>query len=1042
MISFVLRVHNEAVTLRASITSLFDIAVPIEIVVVLHRCTEDSKAIALGCQDAAPGRHDVRVVEYDVPVSRAGLETFITPSTSPHSLVSYYNFAFGLASHSWKFKWDGDFIATRAFVDWIDQQVWGKRAPTVIHMSHRLRGSQDASNKEPYLYNCLTGFAQSNFWEVPTFPHDFHRVDAPDRAAFIHASEQAIVKSYWREPPWFAKEKQSTAEQTAEAAELRRLYALAIQLVGPEPIGCARSCNGEAAAYLARFKANQHVGLTGFFDLERPEALAAEESEATPPTVCVAVSCKGQARYLPDAIRSLIAQTFTHWQAVIACGDDESEAQARRLAALDLRIVVLPERADLGLADARNRALRYGKPTPYCMALDADDMLAPTYLQKMMAMVGPTTIAACNLQEFGDRHQTWDWDPQVPIQEFTARIPHGNMIPCASVFPRALWQAVGGYDPMMFCFEDWECWIAMSKVGATLAHCPERLFLYRIHPESMTLRHKSYEEAFRATLLLRYVDPANAHAQHVLANMSPQLAAKTKKQREAFPVNERETALRKLAETAAETAAEPHDQNFFDQMRSCRDQYRRLADCIHAVLGSQNAIDIGCGIGLQTARLKELGWDIVGADHAPAAQQACEPGVDIQDIDLTVTGEAKRFDCVICTETAEHVDAKFADAVVENVSDRATTTILWSAAVPGQEWPGHVNLQPREYWLDKFAARGWRVDTPRTDELRRRMWETQAQHMHCKDNFFVLVRQHPARKLLIYADTVWALGQAHAGLAVALKAHGWDVEFVNWSVFVSGPESDRFDCVLTLPGTGAKALVDKGVAREKIVLVAHCSEDIAAHARSGETFDKYRAYGVVSDSLVEPSITLGVSRLPHVVRMGVDFTRYSSAPRPTSLRTVGYASIMRRMSALAANVEIKRGALAKQCATEAGLSFVARDDLGRVPYGDMPAFYAGVDAVLLSSIVEGSPLPVLEAAAAGRLVIGTPAGHFPRLCVEGLGLLAPIDETRFRQFTVERLRYYRANQQAFTDQCEAGQLAAKRRDWPNVVGDWIELLST
>ncbi len=301
MISFVLRVHNEAVTLRASITSLFDIAVPIEIVVVLHRCTDDSKAIALGCQDAAPGRHDVRVVEYDVPVSRAGLETFITPSTSPHSLVSYYNFAFGLASHSWKFKWDGDFIATRAFVDWINQQVWGKRAPTVIHMSHRLRGSQDASNKEPYLYNCLTGFAQSNFWEVPTFPHDFHRVDAPDRAAFIHASEQAIVKSYWREPPWFAKEKQSTAEQTAEAAELRRLYAMAIQLVGPEPIGCARSGNVEEAAYLARFKA----------PIVAPVAAAAEPSKAvsqedvasseqythpgaTPPAAVVL--CKGQAK--------------------------------------------------------------------------------------------------------------------------------------------------------------------------------------------------------------------------------------------------------------------------------------------------------------------------------------------------------------------------------------------------------------------------------------------------------------------------------------------------------------------------------------------------------------------------------------------------------------------------------------------------------------------------------------------------------------------------------------------------------------------------
>jgi mannosyltransferase OCH1-like enzyme/SAM-dependent methyltransferase len=253
MISFVIRVRDEAATLRASITSLFDIAVPIEIVVVLHRCTDDSKAIALGCQDAAPGRHNVRIVEHDVPVSRAGLETFITPSTSPHSLVSYNDFAFGLASHPWKFKWDGDFIATRAFVDWINGRAWTKTAPpTVIHVSQRMPGSPDAIHKEPYLYNCLTGFAKSSFWEVPIFPNDFLRVDMPDKAAFIRASDPASVKPYWREPPWFAKEDQATTEQTAEAAELRRLYAMAVQLAGPEPIGCARYCNGAALPYLAR----------------------------------------------------------------------------------------------------------------------------------------------------------------------------------------------------------------------------------------------------------------------------------------------------------------------------------------------------------------------------------------------------------------------------------------------------------------------------------------------------------------------------------------------------------------------------------------------------------------------------------------------------------------------------------------------------------------------------------------------------------------------------------------------------------------------
>jgi len=450
------------------------------------------------------------------------------------------------------------------------------------------------------------------------------------------------------------------------------------------------------------------------------------EPEAAPPVVCIAVSCKGQAKYLAAAVRSLIAQTMTSWQAVLSCGDDESEAKARSLADLDPRVVVLPERTVLGLADARNKALAFGKPTPYCMSLDADDVLAPTYLEKMVAIARPKTIAACNLQEFGNRNRAMDL--LVPAAEFRTRIPHANMIPYASVFPRALWEAVGGYDPTMFCIEDWDFWIALSRVGASLAHLPERLFLYRIHDEAMSLRHKSYEEFFRAKLVLRYVDPNNAGALRVIENVSPELGAKIN----AHPLP---ASIRPPV-----TEPDPHDRAFFDFMRTCRDPYRRLADAMHAVVGAHEAIDIGCGIGLQTLRLKELGWDIVGAEHAPMAIEMREPGIEIEPIDLTRTYETpRRFDCVICTETAEHIEAKHADAIVENVVKRATKTIVWSAAVPGQEWDGHVNLQPPSYWLTKFAVHGWEVDAQRTSDLRRIMLETNAQHWGCKDNFHVLV---------------------------------------------------------------------------------------------------------------------------------------------------------------------------------------------------------------------------------------------------------------------------------------------------------------
>jgi 2-polyprenyl-3-methyl-5-hydroxy-6-metoxy-1,4-benzoquinol methylase len=190
-----------------------------------------------------------------------------------------------------------------------------------------------------------------------------------------------------------------------------------------------------------------------------------------------------------------------------------------------------------------------------------------------------------------------------------------------------------------------------------------------------------------------------------------------------------------------------HDQAFFEFMRTCRDPYRRLADCIHEVVGVQGtAVDIGCGIGLQTKRLQELGWGIQGLDDAPAAIEMREPGVQVDVFDLTLPpgAHAGVLDTVICTETAEHIPAEHADVIVDNITARARKFIVWSAAAPGQEWEGHVNLQPPAYWLEKFAAHGWVPAQTKTTKLRERMFETSAQHVLGRQNFFVLV---PKQKL-------------------------------------------------------------------------------------------------------------------------------------------------------------------------------------------------------------------------------------------------------------------------------------------------------
>jgi glycosyltransferase involved in cell wall biosynthesis len=106
----------------------------------------------------------------------------------------------------------------------------------------------------------------------------------------------------------------------------------------------------------------------------------------------------------------------------------------------------------------------------------------------------------------------------------------------------------------------------------------------------------------------------------------------------------------------------------------------------------------------------------------------------------------------------------------------------------------------------------------------------------------------------------------------------------------------------------------------------------------------------------------------------------------------------------------------------------------------MPEFYRGVDAVLLSSISESASLPVIEAAAAGRLVIGTPVGHFPRKAYEGGGILAPIEPEKFIAFTADTLTYYKENPREYQAKCRAIQKAARNFDWQYSIQEWIDLI--
>lgn len=230
--SFVIRARNEAEVLFDNFVSLHKVKVPHEIILVLHRCNDESKQVAEAWQKQGL---PIRVFEDQTLVSRAGYETLVTPAKHPNSFPEFCNRCFAPAQYNWLIRWDADFSATDVLLDLLHNQINpAETAPTSYQLTCRL--GSDVICREEYMFNTYHGFSKYYFWEqcVQTEPRESIVIND----ACIQSIPPTVVKPYWQAPPWFLTP--NTYDKT-----LADKYAKVVSIVGPEPTGFARSNNPE-----------------------------------------------------------------------------------------------------------------------------------------------------------------------------------------------------------------------------------------------------------------------------------------------------------------------------------------------------------------------------------------------------------------------------------------------------------------------------------------------------------------------------------------------------------------------------------------------------------------------------------------------------------------------------------------------------------------------------------------------------------------------------------------------------------------------------
>lgn len=149
-------------------------------------------------------------------------------------------------------------------------------------------------------------------------------------------------------------------------------------------------------------------------------------------------------------------------------------------------------------------------------------------------------------------------------------------------------------------------------------------------------------------------------------------------------------------------------------------------------------LDIGCGMGTWLRAALELGAsEVLGVDGVDLPSDLLlvpKDRVIVRDL-----GEplelGRRFDLVLCLETAEHLEPEYGATIIDSIIAHGDR-ILFSAAVPGQHGTHHVNCRWPDYWQSLFNARGFSCD----DSIRWRLWDDPLVEPWYRQNLMAAVR--------------------------------------------------------------------------------------------------------------------------------------------------------------------------------------------------------------------------------------------------------------------------------------------------------------
>lgn len=217
------------------------------------------------------------------------------------------------------------------------------------------------------------------------------------------------------------------------------------------------------------------------------------------PIVSIITPCYNQAQYLPEALDSVLRQTYPYWECVIVNdgSKDNTEEVALAYCKKDSRFHYY-YKENSGVCDTRNFAVAKSKGK-YLLPLDADDKIGERYLEKAVDWFEKDEAVDA---VYGKGVFFGELEGEIILKPFDYEtLMLENVFYNSVIFRRSRFENIGGYNiNMRNGWEDWELMISLLDEQSRVVKLPDLCYYYRILSGS---RERSITDKQKESLFLQ-----------------------------------------------------------------------------------------------------------------------------------------------------------------------------------------------------------------------------------------------------------------------------------------------------------------------------------------------------------------------------------------------------------------------------------------------------------------------------------------------------------------------------------------------------------